>query len=204
MSFDTIIAWYEQILTLIALIGVVWSAIEYFKSQRKTRAIEAERRVADWRKIAIHEIVARASHFMSVSDIVGALRSNSFDTELDIQKTDLTDTSVRSVLMEMVSSGIVAQIYPDRYGLVQNPRSASQDLAQEKITLNQVVREAYAIIHMNDGVFKSEDLQRQIDTAKPYSLTDFELMLLELERIFAAERGENERWKILKNKKEVA
>ncbi|WP_187428672.1 hypothetical protein ROLI_012290 [Roseobacter fucihabitans] len=194
MTLDEAIKLAEQTLILAALLGVVWSAVGFIKGQKE----ETERRQSDqlskWRKIAVHQLVANSEPYLSVAEVMNKLRARSFETSLNIRKEDLSEDSVRQLMMEMVQAGILGQVYPDRFGIVQLPLDITVGAVADNIHARYAAKNAFREIFKHPKRFSSEELYSELKPTPPMDLSDFVLSLLNLENHGAAKRGPDGKW----------
>jgi hypothetical protein len=192
VNFPQLISYAEQFLTIAALIGVVWSAYVFIRSISERRNLLRAEQIATWRKASVHKLLHTVEKFSSVADITKSLRSSSFDTSLDISKTELTDDVVRLLLLEMLSAGTIKQLWGDRYGISHfDPAAEIQDLA---VTRDRVVREAFAFIHMAPGNFDTESLRLQVARSIDVSPSNFALTLVGMVQSGSVIQDENGHW----------
>ncbi len=194
MTWADGISFIEQGLTLAALVGVVYSAIEFVRGTIAQRESCRRAEVDQWRKASVQRIVTRSPDFLSVESITQALRSQSFDAPIDIEKNELTVEAVRVLLMEMVKDGIVGQVWNDMYGLVQIHRDVTLSATIANVKGSIAVRTAFAHIHENPGRYLTEELFSKVDPALDISLPDFVLAISDLEFRSVAKKDPDGKW----------
>ena len=109
----------EDWLTLIALLGAVWSAYAFVRSKLRERIQSNEDKLFSWRKASIQQLMMTSPDWLTTEQITQHLRSSSYDGSFDINKAALTVHAVRLALMDLVREGILYQVYGDKYGINQ-------------------------------------------------------------------------------------
>lgn len=190
----------EDILTIGALVGVIWSAVSFIRRVSRQRQEERDGAVSEWRKVAIHRIVSNSEQFMDISEILHGLMAESFDSPVEIKKGDLTEPVARRVLMEMVSDGVIGQRWPDHFGIVQLPRDITLGAVSDNIRGNLAARTAYEEIRKHPGRFTSNELYLEVGMSHSLTESDFELAILTLENTSAAKRDKDGKWLPIKSR----
>ena len=203
MTWAGLIEVVEQLLIVVALLSAIWSAYTFITAQKahgeRNRAIE----IATWRKLAVQELVANSGPYMSVKDIVKELRSESFNTDLEIRREELSESSVRQLVLELVVEGILGQVHPDQFGIVQLPRDITAGSVAEDIHARYATKYAFREIFKHPKRFTSEELFSELNPTPSMELADFVLSLLSLENHGAAMRGADGKWFPVMNKEQA-
>ena len=194
MTFDSLIQFGEQLLTLAALFGVTYSAIEFIRSSRSSREAKRASLVTQWRKANIQRIISLSPDFMCANEITDALRSRSFDTPIDIRKNELTVESVRVLLIDLVKDQIVGQVWNDLYGLAQIQRDITLPMAVAGVKGNLAVRSAFGMIHEHPGRYTDQELFTKIGPDLGMSMSDFVLSMSDLDARNVARKGPDGKW----------
>ena len=109
----------EHVLTIIALLGAIWSAGTFVKKLMDDKENARKAQLAKWRMASVQKIMTTSPNYLTAKQITDMLRSSSFETEFEVEKDELSEEVVRLLLVEMVTNGILFQIYGDAYGLQQ-------------------------------------------------------------------------------------
>lgn len=194
MSFENVISYSEDILTLVALLGAVWSAYLFvskiYQDKDETRRIE----LSKWRKSTVQHIMTTSPDFLTTQQITARLRDSSFEQEFDIKKSELTDQNVRLLLIEMVTERILFQIYDDFYGIQQQKFDPSAQLAADNVKANQMYRAAFELIDRYPGHYTDEKLFEEIGKDSGLTRSDFVLAISDLRIRDIAEKNEVGAW----------
>ena len=194
ITWDSFISFGGQLLTLTALVGVTWSAIEFVRSAVTARSEKRAEQVAQWRKASVHKIVANSYDFLTVDQITSTLRSESFEAPIDIKKSELTVEAVRRLIMDLVTERVLCQVWPDKYGIQQVQFDVTRPVAEAGVKGNLALRGAFASIHKHPGRYSDEELYSERDTKLDLSLPDFILALSELEARKVAKKTPDGKW----------
>ncbi|MCE2749327.1 MAG: hypothetical protein LW715_11335 [Rhodobacter sp.] len=194
VSWEELFGGVEQVLTLTALAGVTYSAFEFVKGIKQRREAARKSEVESWLKMRVQEIIATSQDYLNVIEILAKLRSTSFDSEVDVKKNELTESSVRLLLIQMVSEGVVGQVWPDSYGIIQIPRDVSLPLAAIHIRVNFAVRQSWALIHEHPGRYTSDELYERVGIGLELSKPDFLLAISDLDTRGIARLGAGLKW----------
>jgi hypothetical protein len=187
-----LVALAEQILTLAALAGAVWSAYAFIHSLAEKRELVRSADVAKWLKVSVHQLLQGSSNFLTISEITNALRSSSYVTKLEINKEELGEAGVRLLLLEMLEAGTIAQLAADQYGIRhRDPASTLDELA---VTKDQIVREAFAYANMAPGNFDTDSLRQQVCRAVEVSAHNFSFILSGMAREGILQLNQDGRW----------
>ena len=98
-----------------AMVAVVVFAINVFDDQR----IHNQEKIDIWRKAEIQKIFHTDDNgVVEFSDLLSEMKSRAMDDEeLDIMRDDLSEGKVRTLLSELIASGILYQAERDTYAL---------------------------------------------------------------------------------------
>jgi hypothetical protein len=193
-GWDGFISGVEQTLTLTALAGVTYSAFEFVRSIWQRRETARRSDVDAWIKMRVQEIIATSHDFLKLGEILEKLRSTSFDAAVDVKKNELTEASVRLLLIQMVTEGVIGQVWPDSYGITQIPRDISLPLAAIHVRGNFAVRQSWALIHEHPGRYTSDELYERVGKGLELSKPDFLLAVSDLDARGIARVGANQKW----------
>lgn len=192
---ETVAEWIEDVLTIAALVSVIWAAIAFVKARVDEREQIRTRKLSQWRKVTVQQLLHISERFVSVPDILAGLRSSSFDTNINIKKEELNEQEVRMLLMEMVEAGVAKQLWGDRYGI--SHFDFSSELAERQVITTRVCKSAYEYIYEMPGAYTTVKLYEKINRTLELTLTlaDFDLMLSSLSQHDAAHEDNNARWR---------
>ena len=190
--WDQWIAFTQQLLTLAALIGAVWSAVAFIRSLSEKRTLSRAKELSKWLKVSVHQLLQSSPEFMRVSDITTALRSSSYVTKLDIQKDELGEAEVRLLLLEMIETGTIAQLAGDQYGIRHRDQAAALD--ELALTRDNIVREAFAYANMAPGNFDTENLRQQVIRSIEVSAHNFAFILSGMAKDGIIRLNDEDKW----------
>jgi hypothetical protein len=192
VSFALLVGFAEQLLVLAALVGAIWSAIAFVRNLRRVRNLEHERQLQRWQKASVQEMLHRSEQFLTVDEITQHLRSASFDTALEVKKHELSAPEVRLLLLEMLESKIVEQLWGDRYGI------AKRDIVVEKVHLelrqNEIIRNVFDLILLAPGHLTTEALMTRLGEDRQLRQADFLLAVHELVHRGIAKVDDRGKW----------
>lgn len=194
MTWADFISYSEDLLTLTALVAVTYAGVEFVLGLRAARESRRAAQVASWRKASVQRIVSKSESFMTTGEITAALRSTSFDEPFDIKKAELTDESVRLLMLELVRDGVLGQVWPDSYGITQLPRDITLPVVAAGVRGNMAVRGAFALIHEHPGHYTDQSLHEKLRDQVGLSLPDFVLAVSDLDQRKVATKGADGKW----------
>jgi hypothetical protein len=192
MTFAQLVGYAEQLLTLGALLGAIWSAYVFVKSVSERAEAARVSQLNAWRKAGVHKLLHSSRMFMAIDEITSRLRSESFDTSIDVRKNELTPEVVRLLLLEMLEAGTIQQIWGDHFGIKNNdPAVINADRAV--VTWN-VINHAYRLITLAPGHLSTDQLYDEINKEVDLPKESFVLMLHQLKTMGAASVSEHGKW----------
>jgi hypothetical protein len=183
----------KDILTLVALFGAVWSAVSFVRKIASDREAERRKNIARWLNVEIHKLIATSEKMLTVDQVVAELRKGSFVSEIEFEKSDLSEAKVRLQLLQLVERGILGQRWPDKFGITQLPFDISGEATAEMIKANRVVREAFNLIWKHPGQYDLDRLWKEVGERSEMNQSDFALAIFDLESKGVASRLENGR-----------
>lgn len=149
-----------SISTTIGIIGGLTGLLKYFSAKR-----DAELR--EWQKVIIHKLLRESENASaSFARLLERYRSEAQAFEdITVRKSEISEISLRRVLMDMIASGIVLPEAQDSYRLklAQNTSTPMQQ-AQE---LNS---EIFKLIGSNPAIYNTEEAAKQIKPHLPYDV----------------------------------
>jgi hypothetical protein len=182
----------QQLLTLAALAGAVWSAFLFIRGVAEKREASRIELLKAWRKAGVHKLLHSSRMFMPIDEITSRLRSESFDTSIDVKKNELTPEVVRLLLLEMLESGSIQQVWGDHFGIKNNdPAVINADRAV--VTWN-VLNHAFRLISLAPGHLSIDQLYAEINKEVDIPKESFVLMLLQLKSMGAASLSPEGKW----------
>lgn len=202
MTWDQFIRYGEDVLTLTALAAATYAGIEFVRGLRAARESKRAAQVDAWRKASVQKIVAKSEAFMTTGEITSALRSDSFDAPFDIRKNELTNDSVRLLMLDMVRDQVLGQVWPDSYGITQLPRDITLPVVAAGVRGNMAVRGAFALIHDRPGHYTDHALHEKLKEQVGLSLPDFVLAVSDLDTRNVAKKGPDDKWSPVVNRLE--
>jgi hypothetical protein len=200
MTWDQFIGHGQEVLTLTALASATYAACEFIRSVWDVREKNRKLLVNEWRKVSVQLIVAASEPFMTAEQITSELRSKSFEAPFDIRKNELTVEAVRMLILELIRDGILGQIWPDSYGIIQIPRDVTLPMAVAGVKGSFAVRQAFALIHEHPGRYDDEELFARIGHNLGVTLPDFILAISDLDSRNVANKGPGGKWSPVLNR----
>lgn len=196
-SWQSVVDWSEELLTLIALLGAIWSAVAFVRKLGEDREAARQARVNVWRKAKIQEIQHQSPEFLSVTDMTQKLRSSSFDASFDIKKEELSEQAVRLILLEMIRDGILFQVWGDKYGLQQQRFDPTAQMADVQAASYRYYRRAFELILKYPGHYTDDSLFDEVVGTEDFAKSDFILAISELVGRQLARKNEHGKWQPL-------
>jgi len=194
LTFEQLVDVSAGVLTLIALIGAIWSAFMFVKKIYEEREGARQNQVSRWRIATVQEIMMTSPDFLSTDQIKTKLRDSSFEQSFGVKKNELNERDVRLLLIEMVSTNIIMQVYGDLYGLQQHRFDPSARLAADNVVANDIFRESFDLIRRFPGHYTDEKLFDEIGESSGFRKSDFVLAISDLKIRGFAEKNENGAW----------
>ena len=195
----------QQVLTLFALIGAIWSAFEFVKAILETKKTNRLNQLNSWRKAEIHHLLHKSRLFLSIDEITDNLRSLSFDTSIDVKKEELTSTVVRLILLEMLEAGTIQQLWGDHFGIKQNDPAVAN--AEREVLTWTLINQALRLISIAPGSLTTEALYEALfrepsdkDSMPPYT---FALIISKLSAMEVATVNADGKWTMSPRSKEL-
>lgn len=185
----------QQLLTIAALIGAVWSAVVFVRSVYNRTEAERVSQLNSWRKAGVHKLLHSSRMFMPIDEITSRLRSESFDSSIDVKKNELTPEIVRLLLLEMLEAGTVQQLWGDLFGIKNNDPSVVN--ADRAVLTWSVINHAYRLISLAPGHLSTEQLYNEIKNDVDLPKESFVLMLHQLRSMGVAAVSVDGKWKPL-------
>lgn len=195
MTFDAAINYTEDGLTIAALMGAVWSAVAFVKSLSLQKEQARSSEVSDWLQVEIHRIVSTSEQMLSAQVIADQLRSASFRSEVDIQKSDLSDNNVYLALLKLVERGIVGQRWPELFGLEQLPYDPTIGITADAARASYAARNVFAAVSENPGEYTDDLLWSKFGEMSGLVKSDFLLAVGDLIQKQAAYKDDNGKWR---------
>ena len=189
-------------MALSALAAATYAGVEFVLSARAASEAKRTIQVDYWRKASLQKIVSSSEAFLSTSQITSALRSSSFDSAIDIKKNELTNDSVRLLILDLIRDGVLGQVWPDSYGITQLPRDISLPMVAAGVRGNMAVRAAFALIHEHPGHYTDISLFEKTKDNIGLSLPDFVLSISDLDARNVAKKGTDGKWSPVVNRLE--
>jgi hypothetical protein len=162
---------------------------------KNEREAARQNELAKWRRTSVHRLLQSSASFMTVPEITDALRSQSYDVPIEVRKGELTEATVRYLLLSMLETDVIKQLPGDRYGISHFDYRAEID--ERNAYSIRMAKGAYEFIFELPGAFTTEKLYEKVvlqQGVRNLSIPDFHLMLSQLTNIGAAFEDENGRW----------
>ncbi|MEM1352901.1 MAG: hypothetical protein AAGF27_11185 [Pseudomonadota bacterium] len=195
MTLEQLALIAQQLLTLSALAGATWSAFVFVKNISEKREAARKQELANWRRTSVHRLLHASERFMSVSEITDALRTQSYDVPIEVKKDELTEATVRFLLMRMLETDVVKQLPGDRYGISHFDFQA--EISERTAYSIRMAKGAYEFIFELPGAFTTQKLYEKVvlqQGLRNLTIADFHLMLSQLTNIGAAFEDDQGKW----------
>lgn len=177
MNWPIIFGFAEQALVIAALVGAIWSAFAFVRSIYLQREHARERELQRWRKASVQEMLHGSERFLTVEEITQRLRSASFDAKVRVEKHELSAKEVRLLLIEMLESKVIEQLWGDQYGIAKLDPLVLK--AEMDIRQYHLIRNAFDLISLAPGQLSTDALMRRLGEDKIRE-ADFLLAIHEL------------------------
>ena len=191
MNWDSSISFLQDLLTIAALAGVVWSAFEFVRSFRRKAEQDREHEIAKWRRVSVHKILHSSPNFLGVNEILEKLKSSSFDEDFQIDKKAITERELRVVLLEGIRGGYFQQVWGDTYGVAR--RDPLVEKAFAELNNSDLLHSAYDLILFARGPLSTAEILERLARADVKE-SDFEIAMCELISRNLVQRLEDGRW----------
>ena len=107
----------EQILTLGALVSLIWAGFSFVLKLRSDAEARRSAFVSGWREARAHAVFhADADGRLTFEEFMTQMRSSGFATD-KVHREDISEESMRPILMGLLEKGVVEQVDRDAYAL---------------------------------------------------------------------------------------
>ena len=146
----------EQTATIIGIVGGLFGMYKYFSNQR-------EKEIREWQKVIVYKIFreqerSEETNLLNFETILVKYQNAGLVTsKFNLNKKDINEDTLRRILLELTSSGILVQVLPDSFKL--NVIEPSIDIDEKYDLINVRIGE---LIGPNPGVFTKEEVAARI------------------------------------------